>query len=139
MWKNGPNMRDQVESFPSAADRSYATPDKLVEYAMRLIRITRTLVDSGRAVDLRGLEWNIGLACAKTLDLPPEQGKMLRPKLIELLGELDALKAAIAFSGQRARNGPGVQGNPSPQYLIRSCPAARTQVIVFENYFEFAG
>ncbi len=61
-----------------------------------MLRMTRGLVASGRSVDVAGLERQIGLLCAKTLDLAPDEGRMLRPMLVGLLADLDALSSALA-------------------------------------------
>ena len=60
-----------------------------------MLRMTRALVAGGRNVDLMGLERQVGLLCAKSLDLPPEQGRALRPVLINLLADLDTLSSAL--------------------------------------------
>ena len=64
-----------------------------------MLRMTRALVAGGREVDLMGLERQVGLLCAKTLDLPPEQGRALRPVLINLLADLDQLSSALRGPG----------------------------------------
>jgi hypothetical protein len=58
--------------------------------------IIRRLIENGRQVDLTGLDDRVGLLCAKTLDLPPELGRALRPDLIRLLAEAEAVSAALA-------------------------------------------
>ena len=60
------------------------------------VRIARALVQAGRQVDLGGLDRMVGLLCARVLDLPPEQGRTLRPRLLALLAELDELNGALA-------------------------------------------
>ncbi len=59
------------------------------------ICIARVLVENGRTVDLTGLERGVGLLVAKTLDLPPELGRSLRPFLIALRDEAERLTAAL--------------------------------------------
>ncbi len=59
------------------------------------IRLSRALVDTGRSVDLAGLDRIIGLLCAKALDLQPEQGRELIPELSAMLREIDGLSAAL--------------------------------------------
>lgn len=61
----------------------------------RTVRIARTLIESGRLVDLSGLERGVGLFCAKALDLPPELGRTVRPRLLALQADLDLLAAAL--------------------------------------------
>jgi hypothetical protein len=68
---------------------------------MQLIGIAHALAETGRAVDLTGLDRQIGLLCAKSLDLPPDDGRRVRPRLIALSGSMEALSRALA-----ARAGP---------------------------------
>ena len=60
-----------------------------------VLRMTRALVAGGRSVDLMGLERQVGLLCAKTLDLPPDEGRALRTVLINLLADLDSLSSTL--------------------------------------------
>jgi hypothetical protein len=50
---------------------------------------TRGLLLAGRRVDLSGLNDLCGRLCARSLDLPPEQGRMLSPRLRMLRDGLD--------------------------------------------------
>ena len=68
----------------------------LGEHLSQMLRMAHALVTRGRNVDLTGLERQIGLLCAKTLDLPPEDGRELRPVLINLLADLDALSCIFS-------------------------------------------
>ncbi|HTR16585.1 MAG TPA: hypothetical protein VMI52_06070 [Acetobacteraceae bacterium] len=63
--------------------------------AARTLSIARILTESGRRVDLTGVENMIGLLCAKALDLPPELGSGVRPALRQVLTELDTLHALL--------------------------------------------
>ena len=58
--------------------------------------IIQRLVEGGRIVDLTGLDLQVGLLCAKALDLPSEQAPLLRPGLSELLAQVDAVSVALA-------------------------------------------
>ncbi|MBV8398074.1 MAG: hypothetical protein JOZ58_11475 [Acetobacteraceae bacterium] len=60
------------------------------------LRLARAMAETGRPLDLSGLEEPVGLLCAKALDLPPEQGRALRPALLSLLAEAEALQGALA-------------------------------------------
>ena len=62
---------------------------------LRTVRMARLLTEHGRIVDLAGLDRGIGLLCAKSLDLPPDLGRTLRPHLITLRNEVDTLTTAI--------------------------------------------
>ena len=59
------------------------------------LRLARSMVGSGRWVDVEGLDRTIGILCARALDLPPDQGRRVRPNLALLLIELDALSVAM--------------------------------------------
>ncbi len=69
------------------------------------LRVARALTSSGRAIDLAGLENPVGLLCAKSLDLPPEQGRQMRLVLIALRQEIEAMAATL-------RSGPGGARSP---------------------------
>jgi hypothetical protein len=59
------------------------------------IGVARGLVEAGRYVDLAGLEDQIGLLCAKALDLPPAEGRAIRDDLIGMLARVEALSTAL--------------------------------------------
>lgn len=59
------------------------------------VEIARRLVAGGKQVDLTGLDGQMGFVCARALNLPPEEGRALRPLLIDLLGAVDALAAEL--------------------------------------------
>ena len=50
----------------------------------------RGLLLAGRKIDLGGLDDLCGRLCARSLDLPPEQGRLLAPRLDALRDGLDA-------------------------------------------------
>jgi hypothetical protein len=53
------------------------------------------LIEAGRYVDLAGLEDQVGLLCAKALDLPPAEGRTMRAELVAVMARLDALSVAL--------------------------------------------
>lgn len=82
-----------------AADIQHAPLQALLSFLEDMhntVTIVRRLVENGRPVDLAGLDRQIGLLCAKALDLPVEQGRSLRPGLIRLLAEVDAVSVILA-------------------------------------------
>jgi hypothetical protein len=87
-----PVVRPAIEA-PAKAVRDFA------EQLSKLVDVARALVDSDRAVDLIGLDGEIGLLCAKSLDLPPDEGRRIRPRLIALSGSLEGLSRAIRARG----------------------------------------
>jgi len=80
---------------------SYAVRTFADELA-RMVDVARVLVDSDRAIDLTGLDDQIGLLCAKTLDLPPDEGRRMRRRMIALLGSVDDLSRALAVHRRRS-------------------------------------
>ena len=81
----------EADSYdPVAAVRTMA--DEL----MQTIEVARALASSGRAIDLTGFDQQVGLLCAKSLDLPPDAGRGLRPRLIALSAALQALSRVLA-------------------------------------------
>ena len=71
------------------------TAQNLAALLSATLRIAHAFKASGRSVDLTGLDRQIGLVCAKALDLPPEQGRTLRPQLIQLLKQTDLLASTL--------------------------------------------
>lgn len=55
----------------------------------------RRLVGEGRQIDLSGLQDQVGLLCAKTLDLSPAAGRKVRPDLLALRDQVDAIAAIL--------------------------------------------
>jgi hypothetical protein len=71
------------------------TAQHLAALLRTTLRVAHAFVASGRSVDLTGLDRQIGLVCAKALDLPAEQGRTMRPQLVDLLEETDRLARAL--------------------------------------------
>lgn len=67
----------------------------MIDGATSTLRVARGLLENGRRVDLEGLDRVIGVLCARALDLPPEEGRAIRPRLALLLADLDALSLAL--------------------------------------------
>jgi len=65
----------------------------------RTLAIAGNLTRAGKRVDLTGLDTEMGFICARVLDLPPEEGRGLRPVLVALQAQLEALTDAVARSG----------------------------------------
>lgn len=81
--------------IPSPASRQPAA-EQAAEGVARMLRLARGMVQAGRRVELEGLDQMVGRLCARCLDLPPEEGRALRPMLAALLVEIDALNASLA-------------------------------------------
>lgn len=69
--------------------------------------IATTLVRDGHLIDLDGFDAQVGLLCAKALDLPTEQGRLMRPDLLRLRGRLETLDAALKASVLADTGRPG--------------------------------
>jgi hypothetical protein len=78
-------------------NRKAPTPrlDALATRLSRTLAVARALAGNGRTVDLSGVEDGVGRLCAQCLDLPDDEGHIMRPLLIGVLGELDALSAVL--------------------------------------------
>ncbi|HTW71531.1 MAG TPA: hypothetical protein VME47_16710 [Acetobacteraceae bacterium] len=76
-----------------------------VEQVSRTLAIARSLVCAGNQVDVTGLDAEVGFVCARVLDLPRDEGRAVRPILMVLRAELDALAGAMEQSGSRSPRG----------------------------------
>ncbi|MDO9709347.1 hypothetical protein [Paracraurococcus lichenis] len=57
--------------------------------------VARALAESGRRIDLAGLDAGAAALCAAIAMLPPGQARPLRPALVALLEEVEGLGAAL--------------------------------------------
>ena len=73
-----------------------AAVQAMAEELTQTIDVARALASSERVVDLTGFDQQVGLLCAKSLDLPPDAGRALRPRLIVLSGAMEALSRLLA-------------------------------------------
>lgn len=64
----------------------------LSERTLRVILVARALTDSERPVNLDGFEEQVGVLCAKALDLPLGRAGFAKLELRRLVQGLDALK-----------------------------------------------
>ena len=62
----------------------------------RTLGLAGALVEAGRRIDLAGLDLQVGLLCARALDLDPEEGRLVRAELVALRESVDALAALLA-------------------------------------------
>jgi len=72
---------------------------RVVELGSRLARtlgVARALAESGRDLDLRGIEDGVGRLCAQTLDLPPPEARGMVVMLREILAQVDSLSEILA-------------------------------------------
>jgi hypothetical protein len=89
----------------------YSAPDQqgaaiavrlLADELLKIVSIAHELVEAGGTVDLTGLDRRVGLLCAKSLDLPPDDGRGVRPRLIALSGSMEALSRALTARAPRS-------------------------------------
>jgi hypothetical protein len=57
--------------------------------------LNQRLAEDGRTVDLTWLDDQVGLLCAQSLDLAPDDGRRVRPRLIALSASIEALSRAL--------------------------------------------
>lgn len=88
-------MNTAPDPWPTPPADPAALQQALAEQVQHTVAIARALAGSGRRVDLSGLNETVGLLCAKTLDLPPDQGRLARPQLAAILVELDLLGTTL--------------------------------------------
>jgi len=81
---------------PNDAETPLATVRACLEQLGRTVGIAHSLVQAGKLVDLTGLDAEVGFVCARTLDLPPDEGRALQPDLAGLCAAIDTLTAALA-------------------------------------------
>lgn len=87
-------------TFPLAAPSRQPAAEQGADAVATMLRLARGMVAAGRRVNLDGMDQMIGRLCARCLDLPPEEGRILRPRLAELLSEIDALHGVLAGQGE---------------------------------------
>lgn len=80
-----------TDSPAPATDARTAAVAGLADQVAGTLRLAGALARGGRRLDLAGLDQMIGRLCAQALDLPPDQGRRLRPRLAALLADLDRL------------------------------------------------
>lgn len=83
---------DETGGFPNTG---LETARDYVAALLRTASVARALAASGRRIDLAGLDDKVGRLCARVLDLPPPEGRELRPDLMQLRSELESLAAAL--------------------------------------------
>lgn len=64
------------------------------------LQVARALAQSRRRIDLTGLDQEVGRLCAASLDLPAAQGRAMRPLLLSVLAELEALSACVVAQSE---------------------------------------
>jgi hypothetical protein len=80
---------------PTATSASLIELRAFTDGVTQTLSVARGLVEAGRYVDLAGLQDEVGLLCAKALDLPPAEGRAIRGDLAALLARVEALSGAL--------------------------------------------
>jgi hypothetical protein len=80
---------------PIVSSPQFAELQMFADGVTQTLGVARGLVEVGRYVDLAGLEDQVGLLCAKALDLPPADGRAMRIELIAVLARVEALSVAL--------------------------------------------
>ncbi len=65
------------------------------------VTMARVLVQSGREVDLAGLDAEAATLCAQVAKLPNATGQRLRPSLEALVREVEGLAATLPYPPSR--------------------------------------
>ena len=94
-----PGTTPSILSYDTAA--AIDAVRALSEELTKMVGVARALVEAGRAIDLTGIDGQVGLLCAKSLDLPSGDGRRIRPRLIALFGSMEALARVIASNTPR--------------------------------------
>lgn len=82
----------EAQSFPNTPlEQARASALALRQTAS----LARALAGAGRAIDLTGLDGQVGLLCARSLDLPPQEGRAFSQELEVLLTELEDLATVM--------------------------------------------
>ena len=76
-------------------DDALRTVEQQAEGLLKTLRLARAMLEAQRTVELEGLRDHAGLLCAKVMDLPPELGLTVRPRLLLLLAEVDAVTGVV--------------------------------------------
>jgi hypothetical protein len=75
-----------------------ATSRAAIESMRGTLAVARALVESGRQVDLSGLDAGTAALCAAISMLPVEAARPMLPALVALLAEVDSLGDALSAS-----------------------------------------
>ena len=81
----------------SKADSVQAAIDSL----RGTVTMARVLVQSGRTIDLAGLDAEAATLCQRVAQLPRALGQKLRPGLVALVQDIEGLAATLPLPGGR--------------------------------------
>ena len=90
--------RRPAQPGPFAQTTNVCRRQQLVDLAERISRtvaLARALILGGRQLDVTGIDDGVGILCAQTLDLPPEDAGTMLPVLRGVLIQVELLAAAL--------------------------------------------
>lgn len=90
-------MHDLVTA-PDTTDPALALR-AAVATIMATMHVARDLIKSNRPVDLSGLDSQVGLICAKALDLPADHRSAIRAELAVMLQAAESLHNTLIRAG----------------------------------------
>lgn len=92
--------KDWVKLFFARSNphAEFEAANAMAQSAARTLQVSVALAETGRAIDLGGLENWIGRLTASILDLDPDDGRRMRPALTDLLRNLDTLEHVVLAS-----------------------------------------
>lgn len=76
----------------SDTDAAVAAITAAVEHLTETLVLARVLVQSGAAIDLAGLDREVGDLCAEAISLPRAEGRDMATPLADLLNEIEQLE-----------------------------------------------
>ncbi len=78
-----------------ATDTGLTELRSFLEDLENAVTVATTLVHDGHRIDLEDFDSQVGLLCAKALDLPDDQGRLLRTDLMRLREKLEVLEICL--------------------------------------------
>jgi hypothetical protein len=78
-----------------ATDRHTLPVLTAIQAMQGTVTLARILAEGGRKIDLAGLDAEAARLCVAISLLPPHAARPLRPALVELVAEVDGLRAAL--------------------------------------------
>lgn len=82
--------------FPLIDDRVLLERARMMaDQVAGTLHLAVALAETGRRIDLTGLERVVGQLCARVVDLDPTQGRDFLPRLEAMVGQLDALQSRL--------------------------------------------
>ncbi len=84
---------------PPPGNNAETTLVSTIDQIAGTLTLAVAFAEKGRAIDLAGLDQDIGKICDRVLNLPPEQGLALRPALRTVLTLIEQAQKAVSPVG----------------------------------------